>query len=211
MMGRILAAMMAFITAHALAADAPKRDGSTQSEQLARGRQIASTVCVACHGLDGMSPIPANPNIAGMPAQYIAKQLALYKSGDRKNAVMQGMVKEMNPEDMPKLGAYYFSQSSKPNAVARSAKLAESGKKIYRAGIPERKVPACSGCHGGEGAGIPSNYPRLAGQWPEYTVGQLRSYAAGDRKSPEMQTIASRMLEEERIAVAEFIAGIRSK
>ncbi|MBL8525875.1 MAG: cytochrome c4 [Betaproteobacteria bacterium] len=218
-MKRILvAATLAFAAVAAQATtDAPKATNPpaaaapSKADIMARGQQIAGAVCVACHGLDGMSAVPANPNIAGMPAQYIAKQLELFKSGARKNAVMQGMAANLTADDMKALGAYYFSQMAKNNAVARDAALATKGQKIYRSGIAELKVPACAGCHGGAGAGIPAAYPRLAGQWPEYTFEELRLYASGARKNVQMNAIASRMRESDMQAVSEYIAGMRSK
>lgn len=196
------------------AADAPQKaeaKAPTHAERLDRGKQIASAVCLACHGLDGYSPIPANPNIAGMPSEYIAKQLELYKSGKRANAIMQGMAANLTPDDMKALGAYYFAQRGKTLAVARDKALAERGQTIWRVGIVDAKVPACAGCHGGNGAGIPSLYPKLAGQWPEYTLHELKAYASGERKNAQMNTIASRMKESDLIAVSEYIAGMRTK
>ncbi len=182
----------------------------TRAELLTRGQQIAGAVCVACHGLDGMSVVPANPNIAGMPPQYIAKQLEHFKAGTRKNAVMQGMSANLTPSDMAALGEYYFAQVPKVNAAARDKAIAERGQQIYRAGIAEAKVPACAGCHGGAGAGIPSIYPRLAGQWPDYTYEQLQHYVSGARKHPMMSTVVSRMKESDLRAVAEYVAGMRT-
>ena len=124
---------------------------------------------------------------------------------------MQGMAATLSAEDMMALGAYYFSQRAKSNAVARDAVLGAKGQKIYRAGIPELNVPACAGCHGGAGAGIPALYPRLAGQWPEYTFSQLKSYMAGTRKNTQMNAITNRMRESDLQAVAEFIAGMRTR
>lgn len=183
----------------------------SRADVMARGQQIAGAVCVACHGLDGMSAVPTNPNIAGMPPQYIAKQLELYKTGARKNAIMQGMAANLTPADMKALGEYYFAQRPKYNAVARDQALAERGEKIYRAGIAEAKVPACAGCHGATGAGIPAIYPRLAGQWPEYTLEELQAYASGARKHPMMNTISARLKEKDMIALSEYLAGMRSK
>ena len=183
----------------------------SKAEVAARGQQIAGAVCVACHGLDGMSAIPANPNLAGMPEQYIAKQLELFKSGNRKSPVMQGMAANLSMDDMSALGTYYFAQRAKTKAVARDAALARKGQKIYRAGIPELKVPACAGCHGGAGAGIPAIYPRLAGQWPDYTLDQLKLYAAGNRKNAQMNAITGRMRDDDMLAVAEYIAGMRPR
>jgi cytochrome c553 len=182
----------------------------TRAELLTRGQQIAGAVCVACHGLDGMSIVPANPNIAGMPPQYIAKQLEHFKTGTRKNAVMQGMSANLSTSDMAALGEYYFAQVPKVNAAARDKAVAERGQQIYRAGIADAKVPACAGCHGGAGAGIPSIYPRLAGQWPDYTYEQLQHYVSGARKHPMMSAVVSRMKESDLRAVAEYVAGMRT-
>lgn len=207
----VLAASSAVTIANA--ADAPAAATTKEpsyADRIERGKQIAGAVCVACHGLDGYSPIPANPNIAGMPAEYIAKQLALYKTGKRQNAIMQGMVANLTPADMNALGTYYFSQRGKTAAVARDKALAERGQKIYRVGVPEAKVPACAGCHGSTGAGIPALYPKLAGQWQDYTLHELQEYASGERKNAQMNTIASRMKPADLVAVAEYIAGMRS-
>ena len=189
----------------------PSKSVPSKAEIAARGQQLAGAVCVACHGLDGMSAVSANPNIASMPSQYIAKQLELFKSGARKNATMQGMAANLSTDDMRALGAYYFAQKAKPNAVARDKLLAEKGQKMYRAGIAELKVPACAGCHGGAGAGIPALFPRLAGQWPEYTLAALKNFSSGERKNTQMQAIASRMRETDMQAVAEYVAGIRNR
>ena len=199
-----------FASTEAAKAEPPKAVPS-KAEVLARGQQIAGAVCVACHGLDGMSAVSGNPNIASMPEQYIAKQLLLFKSGERKNAIMQGMVANLSEADMKALGYYYFAQTSKPTGVARDKALADAGQKIYRRGIPESRVPACAGCHGGAGAGIPASFPRLAGQWPEYTLDQLKQYATGARKNTQMNAIASRMRDSDMIAAAEYIAGMRAK
>jgi cytochrome c553 len=209
----ILATLVLAISASAgVAANEPANaaPAPNRAEIMARGQQIAGAVCVACHGLDGMSVAPTNPNIAGMPPQYIAKQLELFKTGVRKNAIMLGMSTNLSSADMKALGEYYFAQRPKYNAVARDQALAERGEKIYRAGIAEAKVPACAGCHGATGAGIPATYPRLAGQWPEYSLEALKSYATGERKHPMMNTISARLKDKDMIALAEYIAGMRS-
>ena len=188
---------------------APAAAAPTKADIMARGAQIAGAVCVACHGLDGMSAVSANPNIAGMPPQYIAKQLEHFKSGVRKNAIMAGMSANLTPDDMKALGEYYWMQVPKNNAIARDKTMAERGQQIYRGGIAEAKVPACAGCHGAVGAGLPSIYPRLAGQWPEYTIAQLKAYQSGERKHPMMNTITSRVKDSDLAAVSEYIAGMR--
>ena len=215
-MKRTLAAALMLVAGAAYAnTEAPgataKAAAPTKADQMARGQQIAGTVCVACHGLDGASAVAANPNIGGMPEQYIAKQLAAFKSGERKNPIMQGMMANLTPEDMKSIGAYYFAQRPKTSAIARDATVAGKGQKIYRAGIAELKIPACAGCHGGAGAGIPAAYPRLAGQWPDYALAQLKAYANGDRKNAQMNAITARMRESDMLAVVEYMAGMRAR
>ena len=121
------AAFMALVYAGASAAAAP----AVPKPDLARGQQIATTVCAACHGADGVSTLPANPHLAGQGADYIAAQLAAFKSGARPNPVMQGMAAGLTPEDMLAVGAYYHSQ--KPvQGVARDKALSERGQRISK-------------------------------------------------------------------------------
>ena len=177
---------------------------------LAKGQEISTNVCGACHTADGSRGSPANPILQGQHPEYLAKQLTEFKAGKRVNAIMQGMAANLTPADMKAVGEYFFSQRPKTMAIARDKDLALKGQKIYRAGIAAAKVPACAGCHGGAGAGIPANYPRLAGQWPDYALAALNNYASGERKHPVMNEIASRLKPAEMQAVAEYLAGMRT-
>ncbi len=208
MAGAALASVFPGSTAHAAAASseapaAPRGDP-------AKGQTIASGVCAGCHGADGNSGVPANPTLAGQHAGYTAKQLANFKSGERKNAIMQGMVAALSPQDMLDLGAYYARQQAKPRP-ANDKELALVGQKLYRAGNAATGLPACAGCHSPNGAGIPAQYPRLAGQHAEYTVAQLRAFRAGERgndMNKVMRTIASRLSDREMQALAEYTSGL---
>jgi cytochrome c553 len=174
----------------------------------ARGRQIASSVCVACHGADGNSTIPANPVLAGQKADYIANQLAAFKSGARPSPIMQGMAAPLTPEDMRSLGAWFESQQQRP-MVARDKQLAQRGEQIWRGGIKSVSVPACAGCHGAAGQGIPAQFPRLAGQYADLSLGWLKAFASGTRPHAVMGPIAEKMSENDMKAVAEYAAGLR--
>ncbi|MBL8515915.1 MAG: cytochrome c4 [Betaproteobacteria bacterium] len=180
-------------------AEAPDRDGT----------QIATTVCAACHGMDGNSMIAANPHLAQQSEQYIAAQLAAYKSGARVNPIMQGMAAGLTPGEMKAVGAYFAKQRLAKPAIAKDKKLALEGQQIWRAGIKKLDVPACAGCHGPAGAGIPAQYPRVAGQWGDYTLDALKQYAAGTRKNVMMQPIAQRLSEGQMKALSEYMAGLR--
>ncbi len=175
---------------------------------LERGKQVASTICVACHGADGNSAVPANPILAGQHAEYIAAQLAAYKSGARPNPVMAGMSASLTPEDMRNVGAWFALQTPKPSA-AKDKALAARGEQIWRGGVRQGNVPACAGCHGAAGAGIPVQYPRLAGQYADLTFAWLKAFASGGRQHPVMAPIAAKMSEADMKAVAEYAAGLR--
>lgn len=180
----------------------------------AKGQQIASQVCVACHGNDGNSTAPANPKLAGQHPEYLYKQLKDFKAGPdagakRASAVMAGFVAALSDADKRDVAAFYASQPLKPSA-ARNKDTVVAGQRIYRGGIAAKGVPACAGCHAPNGAGIPSQYPGLAGQFAEYTESQLVAFRQGARKnSPEMTAIAARMSDDEIKAVSDYIAGLR--
>ena len=196
---------LVYVSAALAASPAP---ATPAKPDLARGKQIATTVCAACHGPEGLSPTNANPHLAGQDAGYIAAALAAYKSGARPNPIMQGMAAGLAPEDMQALGAYFASQKP-PSAMARDKALALRGQQIWRGGIKSSSVPACAGCHGAAGRGIPVQYPRLAGQHPELTFAWLKAYADGGRPHPVMAVVAAKMTERDMRAVAEYAAGLR--
>jgi cytochrome c553 len=177
----------------------------------AKAQPIANRICAACHGADGNSPLPMNPSLAGQHPEYLFKQLNEFKSGSRNNAVMMGMVAGVSAEDMRNLAAYYAAQ--KPSGTAAKDKdLVAQGRKLFRGGNVATGVAACAGCHSPNGAGIPSQYPRLAGQHPEYLVAQLKAFRAGERannSSNMMRAVAARLTDKEIAAVAEYLSGLR--
>jgi cbb3-type cytochrome c oxidase subunit III len=181
----------------------------------AKGQQIATQVCAACHGVDGNSTAPANPKLAGQHADYLYKQLANFKvkagakEAERANAVMAGFATMLSDDDMRNVSAWYASQKLKP-AAAKNKDTVEIGQRIYRGGIASKNVAACAGCHSPNGAGIPAQYPRLAGQYAEYTESQLVAFRQGQRKnSDQMTAIAARLSDAEIKAVSDYIAGLR--
>ncbi len=182
----------------------------------AKGQVIATQVCVACHGADGNSVAPANPKIAGQFAEYLQKQLVNFKpqegkKAERENPVMAGIVSTLSPDDMKNLAAYFAGQKLKP-AAAKDKNLAAAGQKLWRGGNVATGVPACAGCHGPDGSGIPAVYPRIAGQYSEYIEAQLKSFQGGARSNDQngmMRGVAARMTEKEMKAVADYAAGLR--
>jgi cytochrome c553 len=183
---------------------------------LAKAKQIAESVCVACHGADGNSPIATQPNLAGQIPEYLHKQLANFKSVDgkpavRNNPIMAGMAAMVSDEDAKSLSVYFSQQALKP-ATAKDEKLVAEGQKLWRMGDFDKSIPACASCHGAAGMGLPAQFPRLAGQYAEYTEVQLKSFRNEERTNdPEkmMRTIAAKLSDRQMKAVAEYAAGLR--
>lgn len=180
-----------------------------EAAAINNAEQTVNTICAACHGPDGNSPISINPKLADQHPEYLVKQLNDFKSGKRANAVMSGMAAGLSDDDIKNLAAYF---SSKPlgfgQAVSNGA--GSLGEKIYRAGNAANGVPACAACHGPNGTGLPAQFPRLRGQHADYTLAQLKAFRAGERaNAPMMMAIASKMSEAEMAAVADYMQGLR--
>lgn len=174
---------------------------------LAKG-QATAQVCAACHTSDGSRGSPAYPILQGQHPEYLVKQLTEFKSGLRANAIMTGMVAALSPDDMKNVAAFYASKQAK-QGFAKHKDLVALGEKIFRGGIADRNIPACAGCHSPDGAGIPSQYPRLAGQHAEYTEAQLVAFRSGARKnSVPMMGVAAKLNDREIKAVADYITGL---
>ncbi len=176
---------------------------------LAKGEASYGAVCAACHGADGNSGTPANPKLAQQHPEYLVKQLQEFKSGKRANAIMSGMVAALSDDDMRNIAAWLASKKAKPG-FAKDKELVALGERIYRGGVADRNIAACSGCHSPNGAGIPAQYPRLSGQHADYTVSQLTGFRDGVRKnSLQMTQVASKLNDREIRAVADYISGLR--
>ncbi|HXJ51539.1 MAG TPA: c-type cytochrome [Burkholderiales bacterium] len=190
--------------------------GTAAAQNAARGQRIAGQVCAACHAADGNSVAPTNPKIAGQFAEYLQKQLGDFKAHQNKkpardNPIMTPMASNLSDDDIQSVAAYYAGQKLRP-ATAADKDLAALGQKIWRGGIAATSVPACGGCHGPAGAGIPVQYPRLAGQFAEYVAAQLKGFKDGARSNDPngiMRGVAARMTEREIQAVAQYAAGLR--
>ena len=201
-----------------LAAAAAAQETAPAKIDLAKAQQTATQICAACHGPDGNSATPANPNLAGQHADYITLQLAHFKAGVRANAIMQGMAANLSDDDMRALGVY-FSQQKPKGLTAKDPALVQVAQKIYRGGDQVTGLPACAACHSPTGAGIPKNYPRVAGQYAEYTYAQLKAFKSGDRGADKagkdangriMGAIAEKMSDDQMKAVADYMAGLRN-
>lgn len=182
--------------------------------------------CAACHGLDGNAADALYPKLAGQHEQYIRRQLKLFKSGERENAIMMGMSAALTEQDMRDIGAYYATQKATagvaddtviatgPNA---DKKFYQVGEKIFRAGKPSAGVPACAACHGPTGRGNPGpSYPSLGGQHSGYTVASLQFFRGGGVWGKEananivMSQAVKGLSDEEIQGLATYVEGLHA-
>jgi cytochrome c553 len=197
--------MTALLAGSVFASDAAP---AAAKPDLAKG-EASFAVCAACHGADGNSGTPAYPKLAQQHPEYLIKQLHEYKSGKRANAIMVGFASQLSDDDMRNIAYWLASKKAKPG-FANDKDTVALGERIYRGGIADRQVPACAGCHSPNAAGMPSQYPRMAGQHAEYTNSQLLYFRDGIRKNgAQMTMVAAKMNDREIKAVSEYIAGLR--
>ena len=212
-----------FTSSFAAEGAAPAKPDAAKGAQLYDQGDASRGIvaCASCHGAAGNSSIPANPNLAAQPHEYLAKQLADFqvKEGAEKPlrngpggnpTPMTAMAQNLTPEDMQNVALYLTQQPLTQPATAGHEDLVEHGRKIWRGGLPDRNVPACASCHSANGAGIPGQYPRLAGQFPSYIEEQLKLFRSNDRANNNvMHTIADRMSDTDIKAVSDYAAGLR--
>ena len=172
----------------------------------ARAKRLAGGSCFLCHGAVGESTSELFPRLAGQHHEYIAKQLAAYKSGERKSSAMAEMVKNLTPDEMLALGRYYEKMNATPE-VSKEPLLATMGEYLYHNGNKFSGVPACVSCHGAYAQGA-NNLPRLATQIPAYTQTQLKNFNQRKRTNDNavMHMVAEKMTELEMAAVAEYVS-----
>ncbi len=171
-----------------------------------------SAVCAACHGADGNSTNPDWPKLAGQGEAYIIKQLHDFRADKRAEATMTPMAKGIaSDEDVLHLAAYFSSQKTKPGTANKDK--VELGRAIYKGGVMDSGVAACSACHGPTGMGNwPAKYPKVSGQHAKYIVTQLKNFKSSTRNNDAgkiMRNIALKMTDAEMEAVAEYMSGLQ--
>ena len=209
------------------AVDALAQLADTVPGNAQNGATLAG-VCAACHGVDGKSTIPEiYPNIGGQSEKYMARQLALFKSGERANAIMQPFASMLSPQDMRDVGAHFASQGTAAG-IADDAlvtegpyegmKFYEIGQQLFRRGDFERGIPACMACHGPSGAGNPGPaYPQVGGQEAWYTARRLEEYRAGTSTERDtrmydiMAAVAAELTDEEISALSSYMQGLHTR
>ena len=186
--------------------------GSTLAAGSKEAGQTKAATCAACHGMDGNSVNPEWPNLAAQHGSYILKQLKNFHGGQRQNVLMSPMAAILADQDMEDVAAYFSSQTLHATGETEPSKL-KVGQHLYRGGDVARKVPACSGCHGPDGAGNPgAAYPRIGGQHATYVAAQLHAYKSGARATDPnqmMRNVAALLSDGEIDALASYVQGMR--
>jgi cytochrome c553 len=185
--------------------------GNVLAAGSAEAGKAKSVACAACHGADGNSLVPTFPKLAGQHESYLLKQLKDIKSGARSVPTMAGQLDAMSEQDLADIAAFYAAQAA-TQGMAKEA-LVELGESVYRAGIREKGVAACTACHSPTGAGNgPAKYPMLSGQHADYIAAQLRAFRNDERTNDGdtriMRDVASRLSDRELDAVASYASGL---
>jgi cytochrome c553 len=189
---------------------------TAEAGDASRGESQVAT-CAACHGADGNSAVPTFPKLAGQGEKYLTKQLQDIRDGARPIPTMVGQLDGKSDQDLADIAAFYAGQP-RSGGQADPDKVA-LGEKVYRSGILERNVAACTACHSPNGNGnAPAGFPALAGQHAEYTAAQLRAYRQGyedpagrtnDGDTKIMRTTAFGLSDMEIDAVSSYVAGLK--
>lgn len=188
--------------------------GAASAGNIEAGK-AAAAVCVACHQADGGGMAPAGadpwPALAGLDAGYIIKQLNDFNSGARKNVSMQPFAQMLNEQQVTDVAAYYESLPVPTRTAPQvDPELLAHGEKLALQGDWDRYIVRCVACHGPGNAGVGSDFPRLAGQLPEYLRQQLEAYRDGARSNdPQdlMGSIARRMSDRDIEAVSLWLGS----
>lgn len=179
-----------------------------QAQAAVDAKTTVNTVCVACHGADGNGIAATFPKLAGQTTEYLAKQMADFLAGRRKNEVMAPFMTNLKATNLNQLAAY-FTALQPSSGKSEQPALITAGEKIYMDGNVANGVPGCVGCHGPKALGDALN-PRLAGQYPSYMAAQIQAFRAGTRnndKARVMRNAVEHLSDAEAAAVVEYLAA----
>lgn len=182
------------------------------SAKAAAPPQIPS--CASCHGANGMgNPGAGFPALAGLPAQYLSRQLDAFKHGGRKNSIMMEMAAPLDAQQRHAIAVYYAGLPV-PKTAEPASSLNADGRNLARDGDWAGKLtglPACDACHGPYGVGVGTQFPRLAGQPQTYLAAQLMDWQKGSRTNDPlhlMRNVAGKLTLKQITAVSAYYASL---
>ncbi len=175
-----------------------------------QGRNDGSWACASCHGLKGEGALNV-PRLAGLDERYILKQLRDYIGGNRKNEIMETVVRSLSGQEMQALASYYSRLSSPSTSTPSLGGSIARGEQLALSGDWSKNIPSCFSCHGSSGFGVGGEFPALAAQHPAYTASQLAAWAGGSRRNSPlglMKGISDKLSDEDRLAIADYLATL---
>ena len=157
--------------------------------------------CRGCHSVPGYTnayPTYHVPKLGGQHSDYTVAALTAYQQGSRTHPTMIANAANLGPGDMADIAAYLATLPSDPNPRTPPRGNPQAGK---------TKAAACTACHGEDGNGANPQFPRLAGQYPDYLVKALADYKSGERQNAIMNGIAAALTAQDRLDLAAWFAG----
>lgn len=200
-----------FLAATALALGAGTAAAGRIGDAAAGKAWSEDNVCKECHNPDGNSTVAEYPRLGGQQAAYLYKQLRDFRDGRRKNVIMQALTQELGDQELANVSAHFAAQPAMKGAAQPANPL---GRRLFEQGDPERRIPACAGCHGADGKGQAAAglaYPAIAGQHRFYLRGQLQDWRSETRRnSPDgvMNQIAKTLGDADIEALADYLSGL---
>lgn len=209
---------LGLLCAATLAAAGPldlRRAGRIEGDAAAGAAKVA--VCVACHGPEGNSVVPAFPALAGQHAAYLYQSLAGFQRRADPASPMTAQVKDLSDTDLRNIAVYFATRTR--TARAATAAGSSEGARLFREGDSARGIPPCQGCHGAAAGGHPlagrlpryDYYPALAAQHSDYLIARLGQYRDGritDTSNAQIMRGVAHNLDDAAIrALAEWLAA----
>ncbi len=195
-----------------LAVSASSADLNAGRMLVLKGNDRGATACQTCHVSDGSGNAAAGfPRLAGINAEYLAKQLHDFQQGTRNDPVMQPIAKALSDAEIKDVSAYFAAQRTAVSLTLSGDALVAHGARLALSGLWDKGIPACVSCHGPAGRGVGGHFPGLAGQHANYIAKQFDAWRNGTRANdPQslMKGIALRMPKDDIAAVSAYFASL---
>jgi sulfide dehydrogenase cytochrome subunit len=179
--------------------------GTSAMAQGPTAGAVLGHTCSGCHGTNGASVGPA-PVIGGLSEMYLASAMAAYKDGTRYSTVMGRLAKGYDQGEILDMSKFLAAQPWVSGKLPVDAKLAERGQQVHNAN-------GCAGCHGANGISPMPATPRMAGQYADYLVFQMRDYKDANKAIPPGAMVMRNMLaavsDDDVKALAAFYASAK--
>ena len=179
--------------------------------------RVISENCARCHILDNRArDLSVFPILAGQRPDYLFASLLAFARDERHRGIMHPLAASLTAKDMREIAQYYSGLPRPAPAPSREelTPAIERGREIAMRGVPSRRVPACSACHGPNRVRRNPIYPELAGQHAEYLALQLELFnkrsRGGTPYSHIMRRVAGRLTPEQMRDVTLYYGSLGS-